>query len=73
MKRWKTILRERYKVIRDLGIDGIDGVSETMHNNRKTMGHYGYTEGILEYHKHFFKDNERVMKQLNKITPLDLI
>lgn len=67
MKRLSTLLRERYKVISELGSDSLQDILNKLYENQKRIGHCDYWDAIKRNHLDFFKDVPETYKKILKV------
>ncbi len=72
MRRWKTIVKERYRVLSEIGLEGLEQLVFQFKTNQKKYGHCNYAQGVIDFHLEWFKNNEKIRNKIIKLEALKL-
>lgn len=62
MRTWGQLSSERYKVISELGLQGLKELVKLCEENKKKYGHYNYTQAIKDLHTNHLESNREMIK-----------
>lgn len=64
--RWTTLVRERHRFVRDLGIQNLEDIVRRCKENQKTKGHADYWSAVKEHHLDFLKSQGKPLLKVEK-------